>query len=64
MLITPQEAGYESDVTHVEFMDDVKLRRLCDAIGLRVDRDYSFPLPRFAGRIFTYNEFVVVAVVP
>jgi len=64
VLITPQEAGYRSDQTHVEFMDDGKLRRLCDAVGLRVDRNYSFPFPRFAGRTFTYNEFVVVAVAP
>jgi SAM-dependent methyltransferase len=62
VLITPQEAGYNSDATHVEFMDDAKLRRLCDLLGLRVDRAYSFPFARRAGRFFTYNEFVIVAV--
>ncbi|HEY7287243.1 MAG TPA: class I SAM-dependent methyltransferase [Vicinamibacterales bacterium] len=61
VLITPQDAGYRSDVTHVEFMDAGKLRRLCQSLGLRIDRDYSFPFPRPVGRVFTYNEFVVVA---
>ena len=61
ILITPQEAGYRSDATHVEFMDAGKLRRLCEFLDLRIERDYSFPLPRAAGTFFTYNEFVVVA---
>ncbi|HEY7290022.1 MAG TPA: class I SAM-dependent methyltransferase [Vicinamibacterales bacterium] len=61
VLITPQEAGYRSDATHVEFMDDRKLRGICDALKLRVERSYSFPFPRAAGSLFTYNEFVVVA---
>jgi hypothetical protein len=26
-----------------------------------VELQYSFPLPRSAGRAFTYNEFVTVA---
>src|SRR5262249_4803037 len=59
VLITPQEAGYRSDSTHLEFMDDEKLRRLCLAAGLDVVRSYSFPFPRPAGRLFAYNEFIV-----
>jgi 2-polyprenyl-3-methyl-5-hydroxy-6-metoxy-1,4-benzoquinol methylase len=61
VLVTPQEAGYRSDATHVEFMDAGQLRRLCQSLGLRIERDYSFPFPRAAGRHFTYNEFVMVA---
>jgi 2-polyprenyl-3-methyl-5-hydroxy-6-metoxy-1,4-benzoquinol methylase len=61
VFITPQEAGYRSDRTHVEFIDDVKLRQICEALGLTVERSYSFPFPRPAGRSFRYNEFVVVA---
>jgi hypothetical protein len=34
---------------------------LSEALGLGVARQYSFPLPRFAGKVFTYNEFVTVA---
>ena len=34
---------------------------LCTALGLTVEKQYSFPFPRFAGKVFTYNEFVTVA---
>lgn len=61
ILITPQEAGYRSDGTHVEFMDAQKVIALCRRAGLTVMRSYSFPFPRPAGRFFTYNEFIVVA---
>lgn len=30
-------------------------------LGLQVEKSYSFPLPRLAGRLFKYNEFVLVA---
>jgi len=64
VLITPQEAGFASDATHVEFMDLGALDRLARAIGLAPERAYSFPFPRAAGRLFKYNEFVLVARVP
>ena len=61
VLITPQEVGYRSDETHVRFVDAEGLRRQAHSLGLAVTRSYSFPLPRLAGRVFAYNEFVVVA---
>lgn len=61
-FITPQERGYASDATHVEFVDLHALRALAHRLGFEVERAYSFPLPRPAGRWFTYNEFVLVAV--
>jgi SAM-dependent methyltransferase len=60
IMITPQEAGYESDLTHVEFMDFSKLRHINEHLGLSIIKEYSFPFPRFVGRFFTYNEFVSV----
>lgn len=54
----PQERGYASDATHVEFMDFDKLRLAASDAGFDVCREYSFPFPRFMGRIFIYNEFV------
>ncbi len=60
ILITPQQAGYRSDPTHVEFMDFVKLSKLLADCGLSPVKAYSFPLPHLAGRLFVYNEFVVV----
>lgn len=63
-FITPQERGFASDSTHVTFTDFDALDRLCRATGLAPVRRYSFPLPRAAGRAFTYNEFVVLARAP
>jgi SAM-dependent methyltransferase len=61
VFITPQERGYASDATHVRFVGFTEGEQLCVELGLTVTRQYSFPFPRFAGKIFTYNEFVTVA---
>lgn len=60
LLIAPQEAGYRSDPTHVEFMDFDKLTTALSALDFERERAFSFPFPRWAGQLFTYNEFVVV----
>lgn len=60
VLITPQEAGFASDATHVRFVDLDGLRTHAEKSGVDVLRAYSFPLPRAAGRSFKYNEFVMV----
>lgn len=60
-FITPQERGYASDATHVAFTGFDELAALARALGLAVLRTWSFPLPRPAGRWFTYNEFVLLA---
>jgi len=62
--ITPQEKGYPTDPTHVRFVGYPELDALAAALGLRVVRRLSFPFPRWAGRYFVYNEFVVVAEMP
>jgi 2-polyprenyl-3-methyl-5-hydroxy-6-metoxy-1,4-benzoquinol methylase len=61
ILIAPQEAGFRSDATHVEFMDFERLSRISDRLGFQPERAFSFPFPRPLGRLFTYNEFVVVS---
>jgi len=61
VLITPQEAGYRTDATHVAFVDFEDLRSFAAEAGLQVQRTYSFPFPRPIGRVFPYNEFVLVA---
>lgn len=61
VFITPQEAGYRSDPTHVEFVDLAQLEAICSAVGLSPLARYSFPFPRPVGRWFKYNEFVLVA---
>jgi 2-polyprenyl-3-methyl-5-hydroxy-6-metoxy-1,4-benzoquinol methylase len=60
ILITPQEAGFRSDPTHVEFVDLRALDRLGRALGIERLHGYSFPFPRTIGQVFKYNEFVWV----
>jgi len=61
VCITPQEKGWTTDATHVRFVGYRELDELAAALGLIVQRRLSFPFPRWAGRAFPYNEFVVVA---
>jgi len=61
IIICPQEAGYKSDSTHIEFIDFRKLHNINNQLGLTVQLEYSFPFPRFFGRYFTYNEFITVS---
>ncbi len=61
VLICPQERGFDSDSTHTVFFDHGAMRSVCEDLGLVVERQKSFPLPRWAGNWFTYNEFVTVA---
>jgi 2-polyprenyl-3-methyl-5-hydroxy-6-metoxy-1,4-benzoquinol methylase len=60
VVITPQERGFRSDTTHVTFIDFASQRLIATAAGLDIIRQFSFPLPRVAGRLFVYNEFVAV----
>jgi 2-polyprenyl-3-methyl-5-hydroxy-6-metoxy-1,4-benzoquinol methylase len=62
--ITPQERGYKSDYTHVVFADFSELAALASDLGLEVAATYSFPFPRFLGKLFIYNEFVQVSLKP
>lgn len=61
IIFTPQEQGYESDASHVSFLDFDALRRIAEGLRLCVERTYSFPFPRWAGKYFPYNEFVMTA---
>ena len=60
VLITPQERGFAADATHRTFIDFDLQRRIAAIVGLQTVRQYSFPLPRLAGKVFVYNEFVAV----
>ncbi|WP_217651737.1 class I SAM-dependent methyltransferase [Mangrovactinospora gilvigrisea] len=64
VLITPQEAGFASDPTHIRFVDADALRAIASRAGLEELHNYSFPLPRRTGRVFRYNEFVYAGTVP
>jgi SAM-dependent methyltransferase len=63
VLIAPQERGFRSDSTHLRFVNFGALEAIAREAGLGVERRYSFPFPRQFGRLFTYNEFVLVATI-
>jgi len=64
VVITPQERGFASDKSHVEFLDFAQIDHILRESGLEPLRFFSFPLPRFFGRIFAYNEFVGIGRLP
>lgn len=64
VLIAPQERGFDSDPTHVQFLDFEALRRIAAHCGLEAAKQYSFPFPRVFGRLFKYNEFVSISIKP
>ncbi len=57
IIITPQEAGFRHYPSHVSFTDFGAISRICARVGADIDRRFSFPFPRPAGRVFAYNEF-------
>ena len=61
LFICPQEKGYVTDSTHVRFVDLSGMADHARAIGFTPLRGYSFPFPRSFGKVFPYNEFVLVA---
>jgi SAM-dependent methyltransferase len=61
VIITPQEKGYNSDPTHIQFMNFETLQRITEKLNLNFIKKYSFPFPRIIGLFFKYNEFVFVA---
>ena len=63
-LVCPQERGYASDPTHVWFARDTELLELVQTLGLEPQRSYSFPFPRWTGKLFIYNEFCLTARIP
>ncbi len=60
IVITPQEAGYRSDDTHVEFINFYKVQEIFKQLGYRPVKQYSFPFPRAIGNMFKYNEFISI----
>jgi SAM-dependent methyltransferase len=64
LFICPQERGFASDPTHVHFTTDTELVDLATDVGLLPQGQRSFPFPRVAGKVFTYNEFLVRASKP
>lgn len=60
VLIAPQEAGFRSDPSHVEFLDLPDLAALLRRGGCEIERAYAFPFPRLVGRLFRHNESIAI----
>jgi SAM-dependent methyltransferase len=63
-FICPQEWGYRTDATHERFTTNEDLAELSQSVGLVPLRATSFPFPRWAGKVFIYNEFNLLATKP
>jgi SAM-dependent methyltransferase len=61
VLLVPQEAGFRSDKTHVEYFRAQDLARVADDCGLLPQRTFSFPFPAIVGKAFPYNETIMLA---
>ena len=64
MILCPQETGFANDKTHTEFMDFRRIEHALTTVGLTIQREWSFPFPRVAGKYFRHNDFFVVATKP
>ncbi len=61
VIICPQEKGFSSDETHVTYFDSIKISKLLEQLGLTITKTYSFPFVKHIGKVFTYNETIVIA---
>lgn len=61
VVICPQEKGFTTDETHINFLTHAGIEKILEDCGLVVTKSYSFPFHKKVGKVFTYNETVVVA---
>lgn len=60
VIICPQEKGFTTDDTHVNFLTHGDIEEILKTCGLKIEKSYSFPFQKSIGKVFTYNETVVV----
>jgi SAM-dependent methyltransferase len=61
VVICPQEKGFKTDETHINYLNHKDIEQILEKSGLTVTKSYSFPLHRLLGnKTFTYNETIVV----
>lgn len=61
VIICPQQKGFTTDETHINFLTHADIEAILKDCGLKINKSYSFPFHKQVGKIFTYNETVVVA---
>lgn len=64
LLICPQQKGYTTDHTHVQYLSGETMMVVARRAGLQTTKASSFPLPAKAGQWFTHNEHHVLATKP
>ena len=64
VIICPQQKGFSTDETHVNFLTHSDIEEILRELGLEVQRSYSFPFPKQFGKVFAHNESIVVAQKP
>ncbi len=60
VLICPQERGFDSDDTHIRWVDVEIMCTHLKKLGAVIKSVESFPFPRSVGKFFIYNESVVI----
>ncbi len=60
VIICPQEKGFTTDETHINFLDHKAIEDILESCGLTIARSFSFPFHKAVGKVFAYNETVVV----
>jgi len=61
VIICPQEKGFTTDETHINFLTHEDIISILEDCGLKILKSYSFPFHKQVGKVFTYNETLVVA---
>lgn len=61
VVICPQEKGFPTDETHINFLTHQDIEKTLESLGLVVVKSYSFPFHKTAGKVFTHNETIVIA---
>jgi SAM-dependent methyltransferase len=60
VIICPQEVGFDSDPTHIRWVDEDILFETLTSLRCTNIKIGSFPFPRKIGTKFIYNQFVAI----
>ncbi len=60
VIVCPQEVGFDSDPTHIRWVDEEVLIKTLSDLNCSKIKLSSFPFPRRLGTKFIYNQFVAI----
>lgn len=64
VAVCPQERGFASEKSHINYLAENDLRQLGELVGLQMTNYMSFPLPRIFGKMWIFNEHIAVYSAP